>query len=131
VGIAQLAYQKSVTYAKQRKAFGKSISEFQLIREKIADMKTEISAGRLLYLYASKIKESGGDCSSEASQAKVFATEMSLRVCDSAIQIHGGYGYTTDEVHRHWRDARLLTIGEGTSEVLRMLIARRELARSQ
>jgi alkylation response protein AidB-like acyl-CoA dehydrogenase len=131
VGIAQIAYEKSITYARQRKAFGKTISEFQLIREKIADMKTEISAGRMLYLYASKIKESGADYSSEASQAKVFSTEMSLRVCDSAIQIHGGYGYTTDELHRHWRDARLLTIGEGTSEVLRMLIARRELARLQ
>ncbi len=131
VGIAQLAYDKSLAYAKQRKAFGKSIAEFQLIREKIADMKTEIDAGRLLYLYASRLKELGEDYSSEASQAKVFATEMSLRVCDSAIQIHGGYGYTTDELHRHWRDARLLTIGEGTSEVLRMLIARREMARSQ
>ncbi len=131
VGIAQLAYQKSLAYARQRRAFGKQISEFQLIREKIADMKTEIDAGRLMYLYASRIKESGDDFSSEASQAKVFATEMSLRVCDSAIQIHGGYGYTTDELHRHWRDARLLTIGEGTSEVLRMLIARKELARSQ
>jgi len=131
VGIAQIAYEKSVSYARQRRAFGKSISEFQLIREKIADMKTEIDAARLLYFYASRIKESGADYSSEASQAKVFSTEMSLRVCDSAIQIHGGYGYTTDELHRHWRDARLLTIGEGTSEVLRMLIARRELARSQ
>ena len=131
VGIAQIAYEKALAYARQRKAFGKAISEFQLIREKIADMKTEISAGRMLYLYASMMKESGADYSSEASQAKVFCTEMSLRVCDSAIQIHGGYGYTTDELHRHWRDARLLTIGEGTSEVLRMLIARRELARSQ
>jgi len=131
VGIAQIAYEKSLAYARQRKAFGKTISEFQLIREKIADMKTDISAGRMLYLYASKVKESGADYSSEASQAKVFSTEMSLRVCDSAIQIHGGYGYTTDELHRHWRDARLLTIGEGTSEVLRLLIARRELARSQ
>jgi len=131
VGIAQVAYQKSLGYAKARKAFGKTISEFQLIREKIADMKTEISAGRLLYFYASAIKDAGGDFASEASQAKVFSTEMSLRVCDSAIQIHGGYGYTTDDLHRHWRDARLLTIGEGTSEVLRMLIARRELARSQ
>lgn len=129
VGISQLAYGKAVAYAKQRRAFGKSISEFQLIKEKIADMKTEISAGRLLYLYASKVKELGGDFSSEASQAKVFATEMSLRVSDEAIQIHGGYGYTTDDLHRHWRDARLLTIGEGTSEVLRMLIARRELSR--
>ena len=131
VGIAQLAYEKSLAYARQRRAFGKTISEFQLIREKLADMKTEIDAARLLYIYASRIKESGDDYSSEASQAKVFSTEMSLRVCDSAIQIHGGYGYTTDELHRHWRDARLLTIGEGTSEVLRMLIARRELAKSQ
>ena len=131
VGIAQIAYDKSVAYAKTRKAFGKSIGEFQLIREKVADMKTEINAGRLMYFYASALKESGHEFSSEASQAKVFSTEMSLRVCDSAIQIQGGYGYTTDELHRHWRDARLLTIGEGTSEVLRMLIARRELARSQ
>jgi alkylation response protein AidB-like acyl-CoA dehydrogenase len=131
VGIAQLAYAKSVAYARQRKAFGKSISEFQLIREKIADMKTGLNAGRLMYFFASKVKESGEDYSSEASQAKVFATEMSLRVCDEAIQIYGGYGYTADELHRHWRDARLLTIGEGTSEVLRMLIARREMARSQ
>ena len=131
VGIAQIAYEKSLAYARQRRAFGKTISEFQLIREKIADMKTEIGAARLFYFYASRIKELGGDYSSEASQAKVFSTEMSLRVCDSAIQIHGGYGYTTDELHRHWRDARLLTIGEGTSEVLRMLIARRELAKSQ
>jgi len=130
VGISQVAYGKALTYAKHRRAFGKSISEFQLTREKIADMKSGISAGRLLYLYAAKLKELGHDYSSEASQAKVFATEMSLKVCDSAIQIHGGYGYTTDDLHRHWRDARLLTIGEGTSEVLRMLIARRELARS-
>jgi alkylation response protein AidB-like acyl-CoA dehydrogenase len=128
VGISQLAYGEALRYAKQRRAFGKQISEFQLIREKIADMKTEINAARLLYFYASSIKDSGEDYSSEASQAKVFATEMSLRVCDEAIQIHGGYGYTSDELHRHWRDARLLTIGEGTSEVLRMLIARRELA---
>lgn len=131
VGIAQIAYSKALAYAKSRKAFGRTISEFQLIREKLADMKTEINAGRLLYFYASKLKESGADYSSEASQAKVFATEMSLRVCDEAIQIHGGYGYTTDDLHRHWRDARLLTIGEGTSEVLRMLIARREMARAQ
>jgi alkylation response protein AidB-like acyl-CoA dehydrogenase len=130
IGISQLAYEKALAYAKQRRAFGKSIAEFQLIKEKIADMKTGINAGRLLYLYASKVKESGTDFSSEASQAKVFATEMSLRVCDEAIQIHGGYGYTTRDLHRHWRDARLLTIGEGTSEVLRMLIARRELAKT-
>ena len=130
VGIAQIAYEKALAYAKSRKAFGRSISEFQLIRGKLADMKTEINAGRLLYFYASKLKGAGVDFSSEASQAKVFATDMSLRVCDEVIQIHGGYGYTTDDLHRHWRDARLLTIGEGTSEVLRMLIARRELAKA-
>ena len=130
VGIAQTAMEKAIAYGKQRKAFGQPVSDFQMTREKVADMKTGISAGRLLYLYASRVKEMGRDCSSEASQAKVFATEMSLRVCDSAIQIYGGYGYTTDDVHRHWRDARLLTIGEGTSEVLRLLIARRELTGS-
>lgn len=130
VGIAQIAYEKSVAYSKQRRAFGQQISDFQLTREKIADMKTGIGAGRLLYFYASLLKESGQEFSSEASQAKVFSTEMSLRVCDNAIQIFGGYGYTADDLHRHWRDARLLTIGEGTSEVLRMLIARRELSRS-
>ena len=131
VGISQLAYGKALAYARQRRAFGKAIADFQLVREKLADTKTGINAGRLLYLYASRVKELGGDCASEAAQAKVYATEMSLRACDDAIQIHGGYGYTTDDLHRHWRDARLLTIGEGTSEVLRMLISRRELARSQ
>ncbi|MBI3859296.1 MAG: acyl-CoA dehydrogenase family protein [Thaumarchaeota archaeon] len=130
VGIAQAAFEKSIEYARSRKAFGSAISEFQLIREKVADMKTGITAGRLLCLHAARVRESGADFGSEAAQAKVFSTEMSLRVCDSAIQVFGGYGYTTDDVHRHWRDARLLTIGEGTSEVLRMLIARRELARS-
>ena len=130
VGIAQVAYDKALAYSKQRKAFGQPVSDFQLIREKIADMKTEINAGRLMYYYASLMKERGEDVSSEASQAKVFSTEMSLRACDAAIQIFGGYGYTTEDLHRHWRDARLLTIGEGTSEVLRMLIARRELAKA-
>ncbi len=130
VGIAQAAFDKTIAYSKQRKAFGSTISEFQMTQEKIADMKTGITAGRLLCMHAARLRESGTDFASEASQAKVFSTEMSLRVCDAAIQIFGGYGYTTDDVHRHWRDARLLTIGEGTSEVLRLLIARRELARS-
>lgn len=131
VGISQLAYGKALAYARQRRAFGRPIADFQLVREKLADTKIGINAGRLLYLYASRIKEMGGDYASEASQAKVYATEMSLKACDDAIQIHGGYGYTTDDLHRHWRDARLLTIGEGTSEVLRMLISRKELARAQ
>jgi alkylation response protein AidB-like acyl-CoA dehydrogenase len=130
VGIAQIAFEKAVEYSKQRMAFGKKLSEFQLTREKIADMKMDITAGRTMCVYAAMLRDAGADFSSEASQAKVFATEMSTRVCDLAIQIFGGYGYTTDDVHRHWRDARLLTIGEGTSEILRMLIASRELAHS-
>jgi butyryl-CoA dehydrogenase len=130
VGIAQLAFDKAVAYSKQRTAFGQPISSFQLTREKIANMKTDISASRLLCLYAALLKDQGAEFSSEAAQAKVFATEASVRTCDQAIQIFGGYGYTSDDLHRHWRDARLLTIGEGTSEVLRLLIASRELAKA-
>jgi alkylation response protein AidB-like acyl-CoA dehydrogenase len=85
---------------------------------------TGITAARLLVSYAAALKEQGKEFSSEASQAKLFSTEMALRVCDNAIQIHGGYGYTDAyDVHRHWRDARGLTIGEGTSDMLRLLIA--------
>lgn len=124
VGIAQAAYEKSVLYSKDRAAFGKSISEFQLIQEKLADMMTGISAARLLTYYAAFLKDKRINIASEASQAKLFSSEMALGVCDNAIQIHGGYGYTDEyDVHRHWRDARLLTIAEGTSEILRTLIA--------
>jgi alkylation response protein AidB-like acyl-CoA dehydrogenase len=128
VGIARVAFDKAVAYAKQRRAFGAPISDFQLIRGKIADMKTGISAGRLLCMHAARLRESGAEYASAAAQAKVFSTEMSVDACDSAIQVFGGHGYTSGDVHRHWRDARLLTIGEGTSEVLRLLIASRELA---
>ncbi|MBI2472739.1 MAG: acyl-CoA dehydrogenase family protein [Planctomycetes bacterium] len=124
VGIAQAAYEKSLLYSQERTAFGQSISGFQLIQEKLADMATEINAARLLTYYAAHLRDKGKDSVSEVSQAKLFATEMALRVCDNAIQIHGGYGYTDEyDVHRHWRDARLLTIAEGTSEILRLLIA--------
>jgi alkylation response protein AidB-like acyl-CoA dehydrogenase len=99
-----------------------------MIQHKLADMITGINAARLLTYCAAMLKEKGGDAVSLISQAKLFASETALRVCDEAIQIHGGYGYTDAfDVHRHWRDARLLTIGEGTSEVLRLLIAHREL----
>ena len=81
-------------------------------------------------LYASRLKESAAEYASEAAQAKVLSTEMAARVCDQVIQLFGGYGYTNSDIHRHWRDARLLTIGEGASEVLRMLIAGKELAAS-
>ncbi len=127
-GIAQVSLDKALAYSLERRAFNRSISTFQLIREKIADMTMDINAARSLYLYAARLRDMKSDFTSEAAQAKIFATEASLRVCDNAIQICGGYGYTTDDIHRHWRDARLLTIGEGTSEILRMLIARTELA---
>ena len=128
IGIAQIAYEKSILYSKERKAYGESISNFQLVQEKLANMITEISAASLLAYYAAHLKDQGKNIVSEASQAKLFAAEMALRVCDNAIQIHGGYGYTDEyDVHRHWRDARLLTIGEGTSDILRLLIAHQSL----
>ena len=124
VGIAQAAYERALSYSKQRKAFGESISHFQLVQEKLADMVTGIHASRLLVYYAAGLKDKGEDIASEAAQAKLFASETSVRVCDEAIQIHGGYGYIDEyDVHRYWRDARMLTIGEGTSDMLRLLIA--------
>jgi butyryl-CoA dehydrogenase len=128
VGIAQAAYEKALAYSKRRHASGGPISDLQMIQHKLADMITGINAARLLTYSAAMLKEKGEDAVSLISQAKLFASETALRVCDEAIQIHGGYGYTDAfDVHRHWRDARLLTIGEGTSEVLRLLIAHLEL----
>lgn len=124
VGIAQAALDKALAYSKRRKAFGSSISEFQLVQEKLADMVTEIQAARLLTLQAAQLKERGMDYTLAAAKAKLFSSEMAQRVCDKAIQIHGGYGYIDgSDVHRHWRDARMLSIGEGTSDMLRLLIA--------
>jgi alkylation response protein AidB-like acyl-CoA dehydrogenase len=124
VGIAQAAHDKALAYSKHRKAFGGSIADFQLIQGKLADMVTGLSASRLLTYYAAHLHAKGEDAVSVISQAKLFASETALKICDEAIQIHGGYGYTDGfDVHRHWRDARLLTIGEGTSEILRLLIA--------
>lgn len=128
VGIAQAAYDKALAYSRKRKIAGGTVSDFQMTRKKLADMATAISAARLLTYYAAMLIETGAERVSQISQAKLFSSEMALRVCDEAIQLHGGYGYTDGfDVHRHWRDARLLTIGEGTSEVLRLLIARLEL----
>ena len=124
VGIAQAAFDKCINYSRKRKAFGDSLSNFQLVQQKLSDMATDISAARLLTCYASSLTDKGKDVALQASKAKLFSSEMALRVCDHAIQIHGGYGYTDSyDVHRHWRDARLLTIGEGTSDMLRLLIA--------
>lgn len=124
IGIARAAHEKAVHYSRGRKAFNTAIADFQLIQEKVADMATGISAARLLTYYAAHRLHLGEGVAAEACHAKLFTSEMALRVCDHAIQIHGGYGYTdAADVHRHWRDARLLTIGEGTSEMLRLLAA--------
>jgi butyryl-CoA dehydrogenase len=131
VGIARAAYVKALAYSKGSELFGKKLSDMQLTREKVANAAIETSAARLLCLHAARLKEVGKPYSSEAAQGKVLATEMAVRTCDSALQLLGGYGYTSDDIHRHLRDARLLTIGEGASEVLRMLIASRELGREQ
>ncbi len=128
VGIARIALEKAVSYSAQRKVFERTLSDFQMTREKIANMRTDISSSRLLCMYAARLKELSIDFASEAAQAKILATESAARVCDHAIQILGGYGYTDDNIHRHWRDARLLTIGEGTSEVLRLLIGNKEIS---
>jgi len=124
VGIAQAAFDKAVHYAKERRAFGQSISEFQITRKKAAEMKTNIDAARMMTYHAAYLKDKKLDFESEACEAKLFATEMALDVCNEAIQIHGGYGYTDEaDVHRHWRDAKLMTIGEGTSEIMEVIIS--------
>jgi butyryl-CoA dehydrogenase len=128
VGIAQMALEKSVQYSKSRVTFGAPLAQRQMIREKLADMATSVAAARGLTYHAAWLRQEGADYTMEAAEAKLFASEMALKVCDDAIQIHGGYGYTDDlDVHRHWRDARLMTIGEGTSEVMKLVVSSRLL----
>lgn len=128
VGLAQSAMEESVRYAKQRESFGSPIGQHQAIQWMIADAVTEIEAARLLVYKAAWLKGNGQPFNREASIAKLYATEMAERVCRNAIQILGGYGYSSEyPVERIYRDARLMTIGEGTSEVQRMVIARRTL----
>jgi len=125
LGIAQGALDKSLKYAQERKQFGRSISEFQAIQFKLANMATEIEAARHLIYNAARLKLAGLPFGKEASMAKLFASEVSSRVCNEAVQIHGGYGYTKDfPVERYLRDAKLCEIGEGTSEIQRIVIAR-------
>ena len=124
VGIARAAYEKSIAYAKERKAFGTIIANHQAIQFMIADMATEIDAARLLTIRAAALKDKGVRHSVESAMAKLYASEMSTRVTHKAIQVHGGYGYTTDfSVERHYRDARITEIYEGTSEIQRIVIA--------
>jgi hypothetical protein len=128
VGIAQGAFESAVRYAKERVQFGKPIAEFQAIQFKLADMAMQIDAARLLMYRAAFLKDQGRKVTKEASMAKLYASEMSVKVCEEAIQIHGGYGYTKDyPPEKYWRDSKLCTIGEGTSEIQRMVIARQLL----
>lgn len=124
-GVARAALEATVSYVKDRKAFGQAIGEFQGPRFMIADMKTQIDAAELLTLRAAYMKDQKQPFTREASMAKLFASETSNRVCDKAVQLHGGYGYIDEfPVERYFRDARVQTIYEGTSEVQRMVIAR-------
>lgn len=125
VGIAQGAYEKALAYAKERVQFGQTLSKFQAIQFKLADMAMNIELARNMVYKAAWLKDQGRKFTKEAAMAKLFASEMCMRVCDQAIQIHGGNGYMREyKVERFFRDAKLLEIGEGTSEVLRMVISR-------
>lgn len=125
LGLAQGAYEHSVRYARQRKQFGKPIAEFQAVQFMLADMATQIEAARMLVYQAAALKDAGRPFLKEASMAKLFASEIANWVTDKAIQVHGGIGYCRDvPVERMHRDAKLMEIGEGTSEIQRMVIAR-------
>lgn len=125
VGIAQAAYEKALQYAKERYQFGQPISKFQAIQFKLADMAMEIELARNMVYKAAWLKDNKKPFSKEAAFAKLFASEMGFRVCNQALQIHGGYGYMKDyDVERHLRDIKLMEIGEGTSEVQRLVISR-------
>ena len=129
VGLAQAAFEHAVNYARERKAFGKAIAEQQAIQWMLADAATEIEVARTMLYKAAWLKEQGRNYIKQAAMAKMFATEMAERVCRNAIQVHGGYGYSSEyPVERIYRDARLMTIGEGTSEIQRLVIARHVLA---
>ena len=124
VGVAQAAFDAAVHYAREREQFGQSISKFQGLRWIVADMATEIEAARLMMLSAAEMKDNGENYTLQASMAKLFASEMVNRVTAKAVQIHGGYGFTKEyPVERYYRDARVFTIYEGTSEIQRVVIS--------
>ncbi len=131
VGIAQGAYESALRYARERHQFGRPIAEFQAIQFKLADMATRIDAARLLMYRAAWLKDQGKRVTKESSMAKLFSSEIGVNVCEEAIQIHGGYGYTKDyPPEKYWRDSKLCTIGEGTSEIQRIIIAREILSQA-
>jgi len=128
LGIAQGAYDAALKYSKQRKQFGKAISDFQAIQWKLADMATEIEAARLLTMRAASMKDAGMKTTLESSMAKLFASEVAVKCADEGVQIHGGYGFIKDyPAEKFYRDVKLCTIGEGTSEIQRLVIARQLL----
>ena len=125
IGIAKGAFQASVKYSKEREQFGKPISNFQAIAFKLADMETEIEAAELLTYSAVNKKNKGDTMTKEGAMAKYYSSEISVRIANEAVQIFGGYGYTKDfPVERYYRDAKLCTIGEGTSEIQKLVIAK-------
>ena len=129
VGIAARAFEEAVNYAKSRMAFGKSISEFQAIQLKIADMATDLQAARLLTYWAASEADQGKRVDLQTAQAKVFASEVAIQNSLRAMQVHGGYGYSTEyEIERLYRDAPLMSIGEGTNDIMRMVIAKQIFA---
>jgi short-chain 2-methylacyl-CoA dehydrogenase len=125
VGLAQGAFDQALAYAKERRAFGQPIAKFQAIQVKLADLSAEIEAARLLTYKASKLKDAGRNFSLTAAQAKLKTGRLAVRATEEAVQIHGGYGYIEEyPVCRFYRDAKVLTIGEGTDEVQQLVIAR-------
>jgi alkylation response protein AidB-like acyl-CoA dehydrogenase len=131
LGIARGAYDAAVKYAKERRQFGKAISEFQAIQFKLATMATELDAAWLLTMRAAQRKDAGLKVTRESSMAKLYASEVACRICDEGVQIHGGYGFIKDfPAEKFYRDVKLCTIGEGTSEIQRMVIARELLRES-
>jgi len=131
VGLAQGAYEAALSYARERKAFGKTIASFQAIQWKLADAATKIEAARLLTYRAAYLKQKGQRTTLESSMAKLYASEIAVKVADDCVQIHGGYGFVKDyPAEKYFRDVKLTTIGEGTSEIQRLVIARQLLSRS-
>ena len=129
VGLAQAAFEEALKYAQERETFGKLIAQHQAIQWMLADAATELQAARLMVYWAASLKGAGVAYMKQAAMAKLFATEVSERICRNAIQIHGGYGYSSEfSVERIYRDTRLMTIGEGTSEIQRLVIARHLLS---
>ena len=125
LGIGQGAYEAALKYSKERKQFGKAIADFQAIQWKLADMATELDAARLLTMRAADMKDKGMKTTQESSMAKLYASEVAVRCANEGVQIHGGYGFIKDyPAEKYYRDVKLCTIGEGTSEIQRLIIAR-------